>query len=448
MLRTIRNILILILIGITATGMPIYASTMDFTALIPTITPKNQYITVTTEEEVVSNHQVKIKYGFSANSDYTRILFDEGNPFTFTLMNNGKVIEGLSLHDIAPNENYKALELYGESPAYITFDFDQSKLDLPDGSYKLTLHPNSQGKEFHLEQAEFHINFSSEGTYVNAMASAPKGQMALTLYFPDKDLKYLSPITRFVPYTEYPLTTILRNLEQGPQAALGLQKGSSIPPNGKAGKSGDTAYINLPNNLGPYDDGSSIATMAVGSLVNSMVSSKGISKVQFQFNGTILKEAFHGMTMDQPYFGTAVDVIYTSYLSGTGRFLLVPIPFEQFTAVLGNDTNGVKIPMFFDALKFNLSGIYNAQVHPIVPNEVELLDYSFHDGLLTLTFNEAFLKAYENNSSLRNRMIDGIVFTFQSIENVTDVSFEVKHDSGQGFTKYDFQSPVYINPEN
>ena len=456
MLRTMRNIFILLLIGITASGMPIYASSinLNLTSLMPTIIPKENAITITSEEKKLSNNHFQITLGFSLNpkENYASLVFDETNPFTVELTSNGDTIKHISLDELVPLGNYKTLEIYSENPAYITFDFDQSKLNIPDGSYNLKLHPNTENKEFILDKTDFNINFSSEGIYANALATSKTGQTPLTLYFPDEELNYLVPVTRFVPYTSYPLTTILRNLENGPDSKLGLSNSSPIPSDGKAGKVGDTAYINLPANLGSYDQGSSIATMAVNSLINSITSADRISKVQFQFNGKVVNNAFHGMVMNEPYYNQNTDVIYVSYLSDTNRFLLVPVSFAQLGAVTENFDESIKIPTFFDVLKFKaIPGLYNSKVHPIVPNEVELLDYSLNEGVLTLTFNESFTKAYENNPQLRQRMVDGIIFTFLSLENVDSINIQLKLDSNgsnnQSIIIYDFQPPVYINPE-
>jgi len=450
MLRTIRNIFILLLIGITASGMPIYASSLNLNALIPTIIPKDNNIIVTTDQKIISSNHVQIEYSFSAdsNKNYTSILFDEDNPFTVELTSNGDAIKNISIDDLVANGNYKVLEIYNGEPVYIKFDFDREKLDLPYGSYNLILYPNAEGKQFNLEKTEFDINFSSDGTYVSALSTPKTRQTPLTLYFPDEELRYLVPITRFIPYTSSPLTTTLRNLESGPNNEVGLLNGSPIPLNGKAGKVGNTAYINLPTNLGVYNQGSATSTMAVHSLVNSLTSISDISKVQFQFNGKIVQDAFHGMTMDEPYNKPQDTIIYTAYLSTTNRFLLTPIPFDMF----GAQYNKNNIPTIFDVMKFkSIPEIYNAKIHPIIPNEVELLDYSLKNDLLTLIFNESFTSVYENNQQLRQMMVDGIVFTFMSLEGVDSINIQVKIDSKDANIReiihYDFAPPVYINPE-
>lgn len=454
MLRTIRNILILLLIGITASGMPIYASTFNYSDLIPSIISKDPVIIATAEEKVISNSQVKIKYGFTTDQSesYTSVLLNEDNPFIMELTRNGNIIHNISLDDVIDVKNLRELEIFSENPFYITFDFDQNKLDLPNGSYNLKLYPNAEDTQFALDKSEFDINFSKSGTYVSALPTAEAGQMPLTLYFPDKDLMHLVPITRFIPYTSYPLTTTLRNLEIGPDKEIGLLNDSPIPPNGKAGKVGETAYVNLPADLGVYDDGSAIATTAVNSMVNSLTSVDEIDKVQFQFNGKVVKDAFHGMAMDNPYLKIQEPMIYAAYISDTNRFLLTPIPFISFGTVSEKYNESIKIPTMFNTLKFNPFGVYNSKIHPIVPDEAELLEYSISNGMLSLTFNEAFEKAYEGNRQLHQMMIDGIVFTFTHLNNVDFISIKVKLDSNdsnsQGIKIYDFDQPVYINPEN
>jgi len=450
MLRTIRNIFILLLIGITASGMPIYASSLNLNALIPTIIPKDDNIIVTTKEKIISSNHVQIEYSLSAdqNTSYTSVLFDEDNPFNFELTSNGDNITNISLDDIISPSNYKDLEINSGESTYIKFDFDQEKLDLPYGSYNLVLYPNAEGKQFDIDKTEFNIIYSSDGAYVSALSIPKTRQTPLTLYFPDEEFNFLVPITRFIPYTSSPLTATLRNLENGPNNTIGLLNGSPIPPNGKAGRVGDIAYVNLPADLGVYNVGSSTATMAVNSLVSSLTSTSGVSKVQFQFNGKIVQDAFHGMTMDEPYNKSQDTMIYAAYLSNTNRFLLTPVPFSMF----GSQYDKNNIAATFDVMKFKaIPEIYNSNLHPIVPNEVELIDYSVHNNILTLTFNEEFTKVYENNEQLHKMMIDGIVFTFMSLEDVDSINIKVKLDSNDvdktEIINYDFDQPLYINPE-
>ncbi|HZK58235.1 MAG TPA: hypothetical protein VFD17_07975, partial [Clostridia bacterium] len=73
--------------------------------------------------------------------------------------------------------------------------------------------------------------------------------------------------------------------------------------------------------------------------------------------------------------------------------------------------------------------------------------------ILTLTFNEDFIKTYEHNPSRHKMMVDGIVFTFMSLENINSVDIKIELEpvltgSNKGqLQDYDFTMPTYINPE-
>lgn len=455
MFRTIRNIFTLILIGIIASGMPIYANSINLnainlSALMPNIISKKDVIIVTTEENIISSNHIQIKYGFSTDpsTDYLPLLFNENIPFTVELTSNNEQVQDLSLDDLVSLGNYKSIQLYGDAPVYIIFDFNQEKLNLPDGSYNLKIIPNLDNKELVIEDSEFEINFNTEGNYVPALP-ATGGITALTLYFPDNEFNNLLPITRFVKNTEYPLTTTLRNLEQGPHKDLGLATESPIPVGGSAGKDRDTAHVRLPKDISAYDQGSSKAIMAINSFVRSLTSNSGISKVQFHLTGQYSNEPFHGMDMDEPFFPPNGPEIYTAYITDTNRFLLAPISFGMF----GNQYSDNNIETIFNTMKFKTAfQIYNAKRHPIVPNEVELVGYNINNGMLTLTFNEEFTKVYENNPERHQMMVDGIIFTFTSLENVNSVNIKVqlgsKDSNSQEIINYDFEPPVYINPES
>lgn len=449
MFRTIKNIFILILIGIIASGMPIYASSINLNSMASNIIPSKNAIIVDIEQKAISNDIIQIKYAFSMNHNrnYSNLFLDEENPFTLELTSNGKIIENISLNDLITEHNYKSLEFYNEEPINITFNFDRNALDLPLGSYNLTLYPNAKNKELKLDKTKFNIDFTLDGTYVQALPDTKEG-MPLTLYFPDDEANFLIPVTRFIPYTTIPLTKTLKNLEYGPNNELGLSDASPIPKNATAANSGNIAYVNLPSDLSPYDKGSASSTIAVNSIVNSLTSMDSISQVRFQFNGETKKEAFHGMTMNKPYYKQTEPVIYTAHLSTTDRLLLTPVSISKFDTEYNRDN----IADIFELMKFNsIPKVYNSKIHPIIPTEVELLDYKINNDILTLTLNEEFENVYDYNKELKQMMIDGIIFTFISLEDINSVNIQLRTSSEGSnthkITTYDLKDPIYINPE-
>lgn len=451
MFRGIKNIFIILLIGIVASGIPIYASNININALIPNIPSTKNIITVTTEQNIISPNHVQIKFGFSPKSKtgHFNFLFDEPNPFTIELSSNNEQVSNLPLDTLISSGNYKSMEFNSnDAIKYITFEFEQKELNLPDGSYELKIVPHIKDKEIDISNCEFHIDFNTKGSYIQAIPAIKNREMALTLYFPDNEFNHLIPITRIVRTNTYPLTTIVRNIEQGPSKDLGLPTISPIPIGSSAGKVSDTAHIRLPKDISEFDHGSTKATIAINSFVRSLTSLSEISKVQFHLTGQYLNDPFHGIDMENPFSPTNNPEIYTAYITDTNRFLLEPISFDMF----GNQYNN-NIETIFNVMKFKaMPEIYNAKRHPIVPNNVELLNYNINNGILTLIFNEEFTKAYKHSTDRHKMMVEGIAFTFMSLDNVDSINIKIKpdsenSDSGQ-LTDYDFIMPVYINPES
>ncbi|MCK9267905.1 MAG: GerMN domain-containing protein, partial [Alkaliphilus sp.] len=359
-------------------------------------------------------------------------------------------VPNLSSDILISSGDHKAMEFHNNDAQYITFEFEQEKLDLPDGSYDLRIMPNIKDKEMEITDCEFNIDFNTRGNYIQAISAVKDREMALTLYFPDNEFNHLIPITRIVKSNTYPLTTTIRNIEQGPDNSLGLPAISPIPSGGSAGQVGDTAHVKLPRNIEEFGYGSTKATIAINSFVRSLTSVDGISKVQFRLTGGHLNDPFHGMDMDEPFFPPKNTEIYTTYITDTDRFLLQPIPFDMFNTQYDKNNS---IEAIFGAMKFKaMPEIYNAKRHPLVPDNVELLDHNINNRILTLIFNEEFIKAHENNQNRHKMMVDGIIFTFMSLENVDSVDIKIKPDSvNSGSIKlinYDFIMPVHINPEN
>ncbi|MFW5647858.1 MAG: GerMN domain-containing protein [Candidatus Alkaliphilus sp. MAG34] len=450
MFRGIKNIFIILLIGVLASGIPIYINRININALIPDAISDRNVVAVTTEQNVISSDHVQIKLGFSPKTkkNYFNFFFEESDPFTVELLSNNEQISNLPPDKLISSNNYKAMEFYNNDVQYVTFEFEQKKLDLPDGSYNLKIIPNIKDKKIDIADHEFHINFNTDGSYVQAIPSVKSGEMALTLYFPDNEFNHLIPITRVVRANTYPLTTTIRNIEQGPDESLGLPTISPIPIGSSAGRVGDTVHVRLPRNISEFDHGSTKATTAINSFVRSLTSSSGVSKVQFRLTGQYSNDPFHGIDMNEPFFPTNKPEIYTAYITDTDRFLLVPIPLDIF----GDRYNSGDIETIFNLMKFKaLPKVYNAKRHPIVPSNIELLDYSINNKKLTLIFNEDFIKTYEHNPNRHVMMVDGIVFTFMSLENIDSVNIKIEPDSTgssrRQLLNYDFTMPTHINPE-
>ncbi|HZX21181.1 MAG TPA: hypothetical protein VFF25_02205, partial [Clostridia bacterium] len=144
MFRGIKNIFIILLIGILASGIPIYAGNISINVFAPGNTSTEDTVTITTEQNIISPSHVQIKLGFSPKSktSHSIFLFDDLNPFTVELSSNNEKISGLSLEKLISSGNYKAMEFYNNDVKYVTFEFEQKELDLPDGSYNLKIVPN------------------------------------------------------------------------------------------------------------------------------------------------------------------------------------------------------------------------------------------------------------------------------------------------------------------
>ncbi len=449
MFRGIKNIFIILLIGLLASGIPIYAGNISINVFAPGTTPTKDIVTVTSKQNIISPNHIQIKLGFSPKSKTNHFVFffDELSPFTIELSSNNEKISGLSLDKLIPSGDYKTMEFYNNDIKYVTFEFEQKELNLPDGSYNLKIVPNIKDKKTDITNCEFRIDFNTQASYIETVPSIKNKEMALTLYFPDNEFNHLIPITRIVKANTYPLTTTIRNIEQGPDKNLGLPTVSPIPIGSSAGRISDTAHVRLPKNISEFDHGSTKATVAINSLVRSLTSFEEISEVRFYLMDQYSGDPFHGIDIDKPFSRTNSPEIYTAYITDTDRFLLEPIPLDIFNNQYDNN-----IETIFEAMKFKAAPkIYNTKRHPVVPDNVKLLDYNINNKMLTLIFNEDFIKAHEHSPDRHRMMVDGIVFTFMSLENVDSVDIKIKSHSvnsvnGQ-LLEYDFTMPVYINPE-
>lgn len=267
--------------------------------------------------------------------------------------------------------------------------------------------------------------------------------MALKLYFPSPDGKYLIPVTRFVPYNAAILTRTIEALASGADPATTLQPNGIIPDFTKVYYSGTTVYVVLePDSEGLRDDKNLIA--ALDSIVYTMTDIPQMKRVQFLLDGKRVEELAPGVAVRNPWSPDTNPAAYLAY-NTFDRYLLFPHRPDISEA----ETVREKCLMLFNTLKEGLP--MDPIVEAVIPNETELLNVYFLKGTLKLDFNDAFLEAYENERHKRSMMMDSILYTFSSIEGVKNIQILINGSDRHTFADYSLSKPLtrplYINPE-
>lgn len=435
MLRSILSIILLIMIFVTASGLPLYADTIDFNFnfSLPIATSREDITIIDTNVTMLSPSDSKIQMNLMVNKKFLPLQLDGKIPLTLSLYSN----EFIGSFDITE------IDISQGDDVQIEFHIPQSLLDIPNGDYQLEISLNIKDVEIPITSPKVSLNFSREFTYVKTLEGIDRSESALTLYFPDNNMNYLIPITRVIPYTKALLRNTVTNLAKGPSDSLGLPTNSPIPNIRKLNLKGGTLSVYLPKDIGIYNEYATSARIAVDSLVNSLTAIEGVKELQFYFNNKILMDNFHGMAMDKPIYPSNSPKFYVALITDTKRALLMPISM---------DIQSPSIEEVFEGLKYGTSLIpYNYTLQPTIPKEVVLLDYTIENKTLQLKLNEKFLTVYKNDPDKRNLMIDSIIYTFTSLNNIDNIILQVPNSDlaiseGILLDKILVPSP-YINPE-
>lgn len=440
MFRTIRSILLLLILCFIATGVPLYADTIDLN--FPVISSSGGTLQLQGNLEQINSHQWRMTATLSADKAIST-SFQPSNSFSLMLYFNEELIRTIDIKDqLAQLLDSEVSEISDKNPISFEITLDQRELDLPDGEYEVRLAANIQnlGSNQHYSDK---LRFQTVGEYKPALQAITRNQTALTLYFPNEEFSHLIPITRVIPYTVRPLRSTLDQLELGPISTLGLPEGPSIPTGAKLALNQRIAGIYLPQDIGKYDSNSSDAAIALGSFVQSITSIAEVDAVQFYFNNRIVETGFHGAVMNKPHYPVQGAMVYGITYSNTNRILLMPVPYPS---------QNTTFDALFNAMKYNGNhNEYSFTRHPAVPEEVSLLNYQLQNDILTLNFSEELTKALETNPDRQAAMIEAIIYSFTSLEAVDRVVLQVdgrelNEIAGLAFN-YPYKPTKFINPE-
>lgn len=439
MLRTIKNVLLIIIVCVTATGVPIFADIASAPESRETVLPVEIAMNVTIDELEDAQYKVALKmFDKSATSDLSSL---PSNPVILELYHNELFVTAIDLKDVWNRQNDSQLTQNDNMIVDFTVIIDQEQINVPDGEYELKVIPNIKDINSSLATQSFSLTFYSGFSYIPSLESITRNNTGLILYFPDTEFINLIPITRVIPFTIKPLRATLNNLLAGVDESIGLPIGAFIPDRIRLGLENRTAQLFLPSDIGRFETNSTDARIALYSLVNSLNTITAVNRVQFYFNNQIVKDGFHGHAMDKPYYLTNSN-LYVGARTKTNRVLLTPIPMVDFDS----------IENIFRQLQFNYNKeLFSFNILPTIPAKVVLNNYVIEDKVLKLDLSPSFLTYYEENVVLQNLMVESILYTFSSLENITHVQFNVEDTEITTIGRYPIGKPIrpsrYINPE-
>lgn len=435
-MKAIRNVILLLILSITASGIPLYADSFNFDAFISQSTS-----TIALEAKVSGNFSdsLGIELLMTTADRNIPIHFNQ-KPLSLELYAGNKHIRKIEYSEVAKITPILETYITPNTPIEFLLELNQKKLDLANGSYTLHIRPNSDLTN--IDEISVPLYFNTDFTYKAALQNVDKKETALILYFPDNESNHLIPITRIIPYTTTPLRKTVDELLKGPNKALGIPTGAFIPTP-QLSLSGRTANVYLPADIGVFQNHSNTSYIAYNTFVESLTAIPEVDYVQFYFNWKKVETGFHDLYVKDPVAPMKGAKIYFGSRTTTGRILLTPYFVGYKNLSPEQLFNMLKISGNVDMYRYN-------HIAP-VPEEVQLVNHKLDNGILTLVLNEAFATIYRDNSGYRDFMLEALLYTFTSLDEVEAVQFEIEGAYEYKNTGIPLGTPFtpsrFINPE-
>ncbi len=436
MLKSILVIALVLLMGFSCMNPPLEINNLLYIPVEQSI----GYSFLPVQTEIINPQLIS----FSITSTGTNISFKNtpGQNLRVEAFKDGEPLENLNYLELETGSPDEDILITRDNSLILQIDISQKTTGLPDGDYLYRFYSqHSDLKE--IAPLELMVNYKSDPRYVKSLNYQPKDSMGMILYFPERDNKYLIPVTRFVPDNAAVLTQTIENLSKGPDPATTLNTGAIIPEVDKVYYSGSTVYVetgSLSDRLQDTDE----LQLALNSIVRTMTEVPGMRRVQFLPDGKRADEIAPGIPVRSPWLPDTGPAAYLPY-NTFDRYLLFPYSPDLSDAV----TIREYCLLLFDRLKKGLPE--DPLVEPVIPKEVALLNVYYANHSLKLDFNAAFLDAYNEDRQRQSMMMDAVLYTFSSIEGVTSLQILIDGDDRHTFADHNlatsFTRPLYINPE-
>lgn len=352
-----------------------------------------------------------------------------------------------NLEDTPISINDSSYIINPTTPLKTIVNISQEKLNLSDGRYRIVLKSNIvENTEKNI--VEIFVEYDTGFTYYEATNGNPvKGSTPLRLYFTDKEVNALIPVTRYSTQNLSVNKQVIYELQQGPKDPS-LRKTIDEVNQCFYRESESTVFIDLPANNEFYNSGSAVGISAYNSFVKSMFYLNRYLKldyVSFTVDRKVPESYFHELSIADAVTMTKNPILYFGYKVEDRLYL-----FEhELTNIDANADIDTKAKAMFESYKSEIP--FNAK-SPL-PNDLVLNSASLNSDNLVLDFNEAFSNSFDGDQNRRKFLIDSLVFSFTSIDGVKSVQFTVNGNvvenfiEGKDITKA-IATPLFINPEN
>lgn len=450
-MKTLYNVILIFLIGFFSSSFLFTLSPIDYknTIVIDEEPAKNKAQislsldgenTFTNPDNIVISHLTNLEIEFKKLPK---------NIVTADIYRGNELIKSnvTNLEDNSISIDDSSYIISPTTPLKTTINISQEKLGLGDGNYKIIL-KSSIIENTEKNSVEVFIEYDTGFTYYEATNAVPiKGSTGLVLYFADKELNTLIPVSRFSTQNLSVNKQVIYELQQGPKSNS-LSKTIDVVNQCYYRESDRTIFIDLPTDNTFYNTGSAAGTTAYNSFVKSMFYLSRYYKldfIKFTVDRKTPETYFHELSIKDNIVKAKNPTLYYGY-KVEQRLYLIEHELTNFDLNADIKTKSQKILELY-------KGELPVNAKRPIPSDLALNDAKLDNDSLILDFNETLIKAFDGDQNKRKFMIDALVYSFTSIDGVKSVKFTVDGNPIENFIdgkdmKKAIARPLYINPED
>lgn len=456
--RLFINLFFIIIICFSLAIMPINTDVLSFFNLNDILTSEEPDET-NQQEEIDNSFVATYTTDFSVSGD--KRIYNPKN-YTLTLNTNIPKINQesfdfddmkLTLYkDTTISQEFSFAEFITNYEISYVNDFVQVVYDinidsnhlglLRDGFYTAGISFISEDKSSALGESKFDVAYRNDIDYVNAANTQNNGNFIYKAYYLDEAETHLVPLYFSVQYPKSVTLEVRNQLYNVPPADSGLSQSPIIPNKSSVSKIAKDHYGIFMNSdeISKVIGDSEKANLTISSFVNTLTRLPHISKLSFFIDNAQVQGSLFDIDLSKVYEQQAQAYAYVTEPTSAGLSYLVPVAVNE-------DNIYDKFGSIINILKSGEAE--NRLWTEIIPPEVEVNDFVIDGTTVTIDFNKAFLTAYEDFEEYRTLMINSILFSMTSIENITKVVFTVNGQSITSIGEFDLSQPLdapaYIN---
>ena len=444
-MKTFYNILLIFLIGFFSSSFLFMMSPIDYSNTIVIDEPiqKNTLnLTYEGENNLINPKNIVIEHKSDIEIELSGLA---KNIFTANVYSGDELVLSniVDLENSAISISDNKYVINSNNPLRTTLDISQDKLGLKDGKYKIVLSSNIISDES-AKNIEIFISYETNFTYHEAQNKAPKETMGLTVYFTDSDANILIPVTRYVVKELSLNKQVIHELQTGP-VNPSLKK--TIDELNYCIYKDNTVIIDLPADNQFYNAGSTAGVMSYNSFIKSMFAINkylAVDNVIFTVDKHTVEDYFHGISIKEPVTRSLNPIAYLGYKVDERMYLVE----HEILDIDNNADIKTKALQLFEYYKAKLPSYARSPI----PKDLAINNVIQDGDNLTLDFNDAFLTAFDNDQHKRKLMIDSLIYTFTSFEEINTINITVNGNPIENFIEGKditgiLKAPRFINPE-